>query len=420
MKKHVDVPLASSTACRTVSPASGPPGPSPSRESAAVKARSVSPRVALLLHTSSDWTRDIIRGIADASLDLGGWDFFIEPRGYDERITIPRDWSGEGLILRLNSPALERAVRQCGVPCVNVSWMGRHCPEIPQVVSDEAACGQVAAEHFRQLSFKAYGFVGSIHRSGYGDTMREAYCESLRQAGYSVNVFEPNQPPDTVELSAHRPALRRWLRSLPKPVAVFVWNSEIGREIVACGEQVQRRIPDDLAVLVAEYDQLLTALAPVPLSNIDQAPGRVGREAAALLDRMMRGEAAPESPIRVPPVGVVQRRSTQTNAVDDLFLSQILSWMRENAHRPIQIADVEERFGVSRRKLEHRFQQVLGATPAHELRRMRLQNVKRYLGDTSLPLARIATLTGFNHVEVLVRTFHRELGMTPGEYRKRR
>jgi len=377
-------------------------------------------RVALLLHTSSDWTRDIIRGVADAALELGGWDFFIEPRGYDERILLPRDWQGDGLIVRLTHAPLERALRQRGLPCVNVSWMGQHSVAIPKVVSDEAACGRLAAEHFRQLAFRSFAFVGSIHRSGYGDAVLEAYVAGVAEGGHTVNVFEPAQPADVIDLSAHRPALKKWIRSLPRPTAVFAWNSEIGREIVACGQQVGRKIPEDMAVLVNEYDQLLTALAPVPLSNIDQGPGRVGRAAAELLDRMMRGEPAPEEPIRIPPVSVVQRRSTQTSAVADPFLALVLRWMQENSHRPIQIIDVEQQFGVSRRMLEHRFHQHLESTPAHVLRRMRLQNVKRFLGDTSLPLARIATLTGFNHVEVLVRTFRRELGITPGEFRRQR
>jgi LacI family transcriptional regulator len=377
-------------------------------------------RVALLLHTSSDWTRGIIRGVADAALDMGGWDFFIEPRGYDEQISLPRDWTGDGIIVRLTHGALERALRQRGLPCVNVSWMGQHSRAVPKVVSDEAACGRLAAEHFLQLAFRSFAYVGSIHRSGYAETTQEAYVAAIRAAGFSVNNFAAAQPPDVVDLAAHRPALKKWLRSLPRPTAVFAWNSEIGRELVTCATQVGRRIPDDLAILVNEFDQLLTSLAPVPLSNVDQAAGRVGQAAAQLLERMMQGEPAPESPILVPPVGIVQRRSTQTTAVEDPFLANILRWMQDNAHRPIQIIDIEEQFQVSRRMLEHRFKQHLESTPAHILRRMRLQSVKRYLGDTTLPLARIATLTGFNHVEVLVRTFRRELGITPGEFRKQR
>lgn len=180
---------------------------------------------------------------------------------------------------------------------------------------------------------------------------------------------------------------------------------------MACADQISRRIPDNLAILVNEFDQLLTSLAPVPLSNIDQA-------AAQLLERMMRGEPAPEAPVLIPPIGIVRRRSTQTTAIEDPLLGDVLQWMQDNAHRPIQIIDVQEQFHVSRRLLEHRFKQYLDTTPAHILRRMRLQSVRRYLTDTTLPLARIATLTGLNHVEVLVRTFRREMGMTPGEFRR--
>ncbi len=282
--------------------------------------------------------------------------------------TLPRGWSGEA----------DPAAQQPGggrPPAARVAVRERLVDGTAQSRDPEGHLGRGGLRGARRGAFSSSSRSRrtplSGRSTGPATATRCARCV-LRIApeggAFQSSVFESNQPPDTVDLAEHRPALRKWLRSLPRPVAVFVWNSEIGREIVACGEQVQRRIPDDLAVLVAEYDQLLTALAPVPLSNIDQAPGRVEREAAALLDRMMRGEPAPESPITVPPVGVVQRRSTQTNAIDDPFLSQILGWMRANAHRLIQIADIEERFGVSRRKLEHRFQQVLESTPAHEAR----------------------------------------------------
>ena len=54
-------------------------------------------------------------------------------------------------------------------------------------------------------------------------------------------------------------------------------------------------VPDDLAVLCAEHESVMNSLAPVPMSNIDQSPLRVGREAAALLDRLMSGRRAPHS-----------------------------------------------------------------------------------------------------------------------------
>ncbi|QDV28556.1 Xylose operon regulatory protein [Planctopirus ephydatiae] len=375
--------------------------------------------VALIVHTSSDWTRQVLRGIAQYASEHGFWDFFIEPRGHDEKLLIPKGWSGDGIIARLTHPALEKQILKSNLPCVNVSWMGQHSLRIPKVVSDEAACGRLAAEHFLEQSFRSFAYIGPIHRAGYDDLLGKNYINTLLQAGHQTSIYQPTVPIPVPDLLTQRKGFLQWLKMLPKPTAIFTWSGEVGRELMTCARLSRFRIPDDIALLVGENDPLLSALAPVPLSNIDQAPVRVGYEAATLLDKLMNGEPAPDEPILVPPVGVVQRRSTETSAVDDPLVDMAVRFMRDHLSEPIQIADVEKALNVSRRVLEHRFHKVLDDTPANVLRRMRLQNVKRLLGETTLPLARIAQLTGFNHVEVLVRTFRRELGVTPGEYRRR-
>ncbi len=61
-----------------------------------MKAPSVSPRVALLLTPRPTGRGTSFAGSPTRQLDLGGWDFFIEPRGYDERIHAPAGLVGRG------------------------------------------------------------------------------------------------------------------------------------------------------------------------------------------------------------------------------------------------------------------------------------------------------------------------------------
>jgi LacI family transcriptional regulator len=51
------------------------------------------------------------------------------------------------------------------------------------------------------------------------------------------------------------------------------------------------------------------------------------------------------------------------------------------------VSDLQKALFVSRRSLEHRFTQALGRTPAVEIRRARLEHVRRLLIETDLPLA---------------------------------
>jgi LacI family transcriptional regulator len=156
------------------------------------------------------------------------------------------------------------------------------------------------------------------------------------------------------------------------------------------------------------------------MSNIDQSPLRVSREAAALLARMMSGRRAPVRPIHVPPVGIVQRHSTDTAAVSDPLVVAALRHIRAHSREALKVSDLQKALFVSRRSLEHRFTQALDRTPAAEIRRARLEHVRRLLIETDLPLAAIAERTGYQHLEVMVRAFQRQFSLPPGRFRRAR
>lgn len=130
----------------------------------------------------------------------------------------------------------------------------------------------------------------------------------------------------------------------------------------------------------------------------------------------MSGRRAPARPIHVPPVGVVQRQSTDTAAVDDSLVANALRHIRAHAHDPLKVSDLQKALFVSRRLLEHRFTQALGRTPVVEIRRARLEHVRRLLIETDLPLAVIAERTGYQHLEVMVRAFQRQFGLPSGRF----
>ena len=178
------------------------------------------------------------------------------------------------------------------------------------------------------------------------------------------------------------------------------------------------RIPHDVAIICIEQDQLASSLAPTPLSFIDQDPIRVGYEAARLLDQLMSGSSVQETPKLVPPVGVVERRSTQIDLVDDELVARAVEFIHNHLGMPLQVSDLQRHLSVSRRQLEIRFKKSLGCSPGAKIRRTRLAHVKRLLKETDLPMAKVAELSGFEYTEVMMRSFKREFRFTPGDFRK--
>lgn len=366
-------------------------------------------RISLLIHTSNGWSRGVLRGIATFASKMTNWEILIRSSGFSERLELP-DQEIDGVILRLNHHDLERSVRSRGIPAVNVSWLGKHSETIPRVISDESGCAEVAAKHLIELGLRSFGVIAPHENSGYSDVILNVFRDSVESAGYGCEVVRNSN-----QLFGQ---VCEWLGSTTTPIGIVAWNTEMGQKVCAACRRLNFRVPEDVAILCIEHDPVLSALSMTPLSNVDQAPTRVGNRAASLLNDMMNGGEVPADPILIEPYGVIHRKSTDASFLPDPLVSQSIRFIRDNMHRPLQVVDLQKQFSVSRRKLEHRFVSAIGRTPATEIRMAKLGFAKRMLLETDLPIHEISELCGYNHTEVFMRSFKREFGMSPGDFRR--
>ncbi|MEW4561998.1 DNA-binding transcriptional regulator [Bremerella sp. JC770] len=374
-------------------------------------------RIAVLVQTSSAWSRQVLAGVAEYAMEAGGWDFWIEPRGFYEQIEIPQTWRGEGVICRLTSEDLVRQIQQRRLPAVNVSWLGEHSPTVPKVVSDEVACGQMAAEFYLNRGWHFFGFVGPPPQLNYSDKVEQAFVDTLAEAKRTVKRFDHEPSTDTITIGQEHPKMAEWLMGLPKPVALLVWTTAIGQEIALFCGQIGISVPDDVAILAVELDPLVSAMSPVPIAYIDQSPRRVGAQAAALLESMIQGAPAPDQPVLVPPRRIAERMSVDNLFVEDEVVRKAMDFIRDRMAEPIQVTDVASHVAISRRVLENRFDKALRRSPAQVIRRTKLAHAMYLLNETDLTVQEIGYQTGFFHQETFLRFFKRESGQTPTEYR---
>ncbi|WP_459557959.1 helix-turn-helix domain-containing protein [Lacunimicrobium album] len=375
-------------------------------------------RVALLVLNASDWSRKVHEGIAAFARDTGGWDFWLQPRGLNQEMTIPPTWQGDGAIGRFASAFLRDSVLERNLPAVNISWHGDHTPQMPKVMSDQAACGRLAASFFAQKGFQSFGYVGPQTYLNYQDLVYPQVAALANKPGNRVFRFEPDESRKSPDMDDQREHLVNWIRSLPKPIGIVTWSSIVAREVVVAAVNQHFDVPNDVAVLAIEHDPVLSALSPVPISHVMQRPQAVGYEAAALLSRLMDGEAPPVSPILIEPEGVAEALSTDTAFAGDEIVQKAVSYIKENISSPIGVEDLLKSLHISRRSLEERFRKVLHRSPAEEIRQIRLNELKHLLRNTTLPLSEVTHRCGFAYQEVMIRFFKKATGETPGEYRR--
>ncbi len=372
-------------------------------------------KIGLLVRTENEWSRQVLMGVAQYAIENGGWDFILPKSDEDGNVALPDTWNGDGIICRLSTDLIWQQVVSANVPAVNISWLGMQYSDIPTVTSDEWACGKFAAEYFLERHFKNFGFVGPRPWEGYQTTLHDSVKQSLSQQNLDLATFQyPNQNQFSQEFSN---SLGRWLTQLPKPVALVVWSSELGRMVSAKCVELGMVIPNEVSMVCVEHDALASSLSPTPLSSLDQDPWRVGYTAANTLHRLMDGHKIEQQQILVPPISIVQRFSSEASAVQDDLVREVYRYIHEHVGDGLNVDEIVRHFGVSRRSLEKKFQDHLQRSPAQIIRRARLAIVKRLLRETTLTLPQIAERSGFSQAEVLSRAFKKETGVTPSQFR---
>jgi LacI family transcriptional regulator len=372
----------------------------------------------VLVDTSTSWGRRIHTGIHNYERKHGPWQVFVEARGMEERLRVPAGWKGHGIIARVGSLAMARELEALGLPVVNVSGIELDGVRFPRVSTDLEASAELAVRHFLDRGYRHFAYF-SLLGLAYVANHQAAFFHAVKRAGgdfasYAVRPVAGAEPDWNLDLAK----LADWLRSLPKPVAVLAWNPSSGREIVYACQQAGLLVPEDVAVLSGADDDLLCEVLQVPLSAILVAAEQIGYQAAAMLDRLLRGGSAPAQPYLIAPLSIVTRRSTDTLAIRDQVLVRALGFIRDKGSRAIQVVDVARHAGVSRRVLERHFHHLLGRSPASEIRRVRLERAKTLLAESDLSIPDVAAAAGFGSPEYLACVLRAETGKTPLRYRK--
>lgn len=377
--------------------------------------RSRLPRVAVMLDLESAYGRSEAVGLAQYVASHQPWQVELSVAGTSTRSIQQLD--ADGLIMPVITQRQRDAVLALGIPTVSIAGnLGD--TGFPVVTVDHEAIGRMAAEYFLQRGFEHMAFCGIGDRY-YSPRRGRGYQSALEKAGIPCAMHETRQHTRRRGSSSdQKERLAQWLVSLPKPCGMFVCDDLQAVELLEAARQAGVRVPDELAVLSVDNDELSCNLSDPPLSSIDHGTQQIGYQAGRLLDRMLHGEHVPLEPIVVPPIAIVPRRSTDTYPNSDPHISLALAFMRRNLARRIQVDEIVEASGVSRRALENAFRHVIHRSIMDEYHRLQTEAITHLLRNTTLPLKQIARQMGFSSVYYLSAFFRRTMGMPPGQYRR--
>ncbi|MCC5838874.1 MAG: helix-turn-helix domain-containing protein [Opitutales bacterium] len=283
------------------------------------------------------------------------------------------------------------------------------------VISDMEAIGALAAEAFFAAGYRQAACLEIVPGAHPPDDERDAgFRRRAEELGMPV---EPVPSPLIQGRADVSKALIVRLRCLVKPVGLFAHNLNEVHALSFFIAEASLQVPNEIGLIVGGDDRTgLEALIP-SVSGIDRNMSQIGWQAARQLHRLLRGEAV-ERVIRVPPLGVVARESTELDRHEDVVIRKAVQFIRNSLLEPLPMSRIAAAAHVSESSLHRRFRRVLGYTPAEEVRRQRLRRALKLLRETHLPLADVSERCGYAESSQLSRAVKGETGMTPKGFRQ--
>src|SRR3954462_440782 len=317
------------------------------------------PKVALLIETARGFGRDFLLGIAHYSRLHGPWSFHITPGDYKQVVPKMKQWGGTGIIARIPDGRMADTILKAGVPTIALGLtdeqMRPNSPlaKLSEISSDPVQVSRLVTEHLLARQLTRFAYVGSEDRAS-SLRREDAFNKLLTERGYEIHIYrQPKRAQDRV-WEREQEFLVRWISQLPTPIGLFACDDDRGREVLEACSVAGLHVPEDVAVVGVDNDEVFCELSNPPLSSVSVNAKSAGYQAASLLDAMMSGRVRKPQRIIVEAIDVVTRRSTEIIEVEDADIVAALQFIRRHQGRDISVDDVVDEVAVSRRHLEKR------------------------------------------------------------------
>jgi LacI family transcriptional regulator len=366
--------------------------------------------------------REVCLGAAEYAAEHPAWMFDPWPVSFDDDAGPTRSDMELVSAVLTTERAAGRFRRLCGklrLPMVYCLADEDH-PDTAAVGIDEQAVGVMAAEHLRGRGYRHFAFIGSSD-FGWSSRRGEGFSFAIKaMGGEALNyLFDSETLPVfwSWNLARRNRRLQQLLKTLPKPCGIFAANDVIACFILQAARQSNCRVPEDFGLVGVDNDPFPNAAAGLAISSIELPFREIGRQAARLLEEQWSLGAHTKS-LRLPPVRVAVRASTDTFMTEDPLLRKAQAYVESWRHQRLTVQAVTRAVGTNRVTLGKRFQRELDTTLHDYVRRRRLDFAAERLRQGAGNVEEIAFQCGFSSASYFSRLFKQVTGQRPGAARR--
>ncbi len=378
-------------------------------------------RVALLIEEAREIGRSLLRGIAQYSSTHGPWIFyreapFYEKLSHEDRLWRIKEWRPDGIIMR-EQGRLDPSLLELDIPVIYSSHRYGPAPGIPNILGDDRQIGTMAAHYLLEKGFRHFGFCG-FKNMWWSEDRGRFFAEQISARGFKSMAYPTHSTQQPSLWFEETDRMVEWIKTLPKPCAIFACTDDRCRQLSEACTRSKVKVPEEIALLGVDNDELICNFASPPLSSIMLNAKKTGYDAATVLHRMMEGETVGEITIPLPAPRVVTRQSTDIMAIDDPVVARALSHIHAHYRKGVGVVDIAKAAGVSRRVLELHFRKSMDRSVYEEVLRLRMNQACILLMETNLSVAQIAESLNYDEIKYFSRGFSKVIGISPLAYRK--
>lgn len=379
-------------------------------------------KINLLFNASKVYDRRILEGIGNYFHSSHcDWDIFLE-EDFRYRIKNIKDLSGDGIIADYDNPEIESALEQTDMPIVGIggSYQDKsEYPNVPYLATDNYSLIKEAYEHLRNKGLEQFAFYGlppdPAHR--WAQERESAFQSLCETDGFLHQTYRGKiTSPENWQVAMNE--LGDWLKSLSQPVGIIATTDARARHILQICDHLNIMIPDHVSLIGIDDEELTQYLSRISLSSVGQGCQKMGFQAAKRLHALLVGkDGYSNEPIIIPPLGVVERQSTDYRAVQDPWVIKATHFIRRYACNGVKVSQVVDYVGICRTNLEAKFVAEYGHSMHTELHQTKFNRAKNLLETTNIPIPEIATVCGYPRTQYLYTVFKRNMETTPREFR---
>ncbi|NDV82478.1 DNA-binding transcriptional regulator [Bacteroides sp. 51] len=375
-------------------------------------------RILLLSDFTSEYSRLMLRGFLRYSKEVGGWSFYRIPLSQDDRyentvIKIAQKWGADAIIGQISNVNIQR-LKSIGIPIIIQNYTDR-VSGISNITGDYWGTGIMAANYFLKKRYKNFAFYGT-RTTVWSREREDGFREKITESGHNLICYNEEyniRYGSTSDLTA----LGKWLQELPKPIALFACDDAFALRIteVCCLNNI--RVPEDIAVLGVDNDEILCNMSDPPLSSIVLDVENGGYQAACHLHQIINNRDLPQFNITINPIRIERRKSTEGYAIDDPLVLSTIRMIEDDNNRQITIKEILGQVHVSRRVLEKRFKSTVGESIYQYILKQRLSWFAEKLITSDKSVSEVAFDLGYEDYINLSKAFKRIYNITPTQYR---